>query len=201
MNANGIAVGPPETGSPDLESWPLSLVANGIVTQDPSVGSPKLILNQTPSERFTAGILSRYDCDNAIVLLEIEHASLNETIRANNSGEDIYHNSLWYVSYPFSIELPDDTEEEPSGVISIANVDRQIGSAIDSLTSTPTLRLKVVSSFDPEEVHMDWIGFRLGSFSRNAMEVSGTFSVRQYSSEPFPNIVVRKSNFQNLFKA
>jgi len=155
----------------------------------------------TPGERFIAGILSRYDCDSAIVLISIEHDDIDPAILINNSGESIYHDSNWYQHFPFDIELPDDVQDEPIARLKIANADRRIGIALDSISTPPKIGIKVVSSVDPEHVVMSWLFFELRNVSRNAFEVTGDVIIRQYSTEPFPNIRVRKGNFQNLFKA
>lgn len=172
----------------------------GISTRAPTVGKPDLF-SGTILSRWTSGILNQSTSDVAIVLLEITHPDIETPIRLNNSGQSVDSNGNIYIYFPFNIELPSDNETEPVARLSIANVDRQIGEAIDSISTPATVGMSIVSSVDPNTKLKDWSSYELRNTTRNGLEVSGDIMIRQYATEPFPNIRVRPSNFQNLHKA
>ncbi len=147
---------------------------------------------------FTRNMLGAYQCTPVVVLLTIEHADLASVIRVTNNGADIVSNSNTYLKFPFDIELPGDSETEPVARLRIANVDRMIGDAIDAITTPATVGIGLVLTSDPDVLQTEWAYYQLRNVTRTALEVTGDIVIRQFASEPYPNIMVREANFQNL---
>lgn len=149
---------------------------------------------------FRENILTAYSTDPVVVLLEISHPDLSETIRVTNNGEALTSNGDIYQQFPFEIELPGDTEDEPVAKLRIAKVDRTIGDAVDTITTPATVSIAVVLASDPDTLQLNWLHFELRNITFPALEVNGDLVIRTYATEPFPNIRVRESNFPNLYK-
>lgn len=191
------------TGAPVLDAPP-AFEVDQVIALDISTGAPVLdapeVFFGTVQERFIAGLLGRYTCDALIVLLEISHATLETPIRVNNSGAALVSQAEVFQHFPFMIELPSDDEKEPVAKLRIANVDRRIGDVIDAITTPATVGISLVSSVDPSTILRAWSFYELRNVTRTALEVTGDLILRQYAIEPFPNIRVRQSNFQNLYR-
>ncbi len=135
-----------------------------------------------------------------IILIEIIHSSLPTPIRINNSGTDIVSNGDTYTFYPFTIEFPDDEDNQvPQARIVIDNVDRQQIEAIRSLTSSPTLHMMVVLESSPDTLEVDFPGFSLTSVDYDVMTISGTISIDDFMTEPFPGDCFVPSDFPAAF--
>lgn len=147
---------------------------------------------------FNQSLLGAYQDTPAVVLLTIEHPDLDATIRVTNNGADVVSNGDTYQQFPFDIELPGDGENEPIARLRIANVDRTIGDAVDAITTPATVGIALVLTSDPDTLEKEWMFFELRNVTRTALEVNGDIVIRQFASEPYPNIMVRESNFQNL---
>ena len=153
---------------------------------------------EPPQVRFTRNLLGAYACEPVVALLTIEHEDLDQTIRVTNNGADLDSNGETFQHFPFDIEFPGDGENEPVARLTIANVDRLIGDAIDAITTPATVGMNVVLTSSPDVLQKDWSFFELRNVTRTALEITGDIVIRQYASEPYPNIMVRESNFQNL---
>lgn len=149
---------------------------------------------------FESNLLGAYSSEPLVVLLEITHAALPAPIRVTNNGADITSNGDLYQAFPFDIDLPGDSEGDPIARLRIANVDRSIGDAIDLITTPATVGMTLVLVDTPDVLQRAWVFYELRSVTRTALEITGEIPIRQYSTEPFPNIRVRQSNFQNLYR-
>lgn len=152
------------------------------------------------SSTATAALLLPYTDDPVCVLLSLSHPDLPATIRVTNNGANLTSNGDVYQKFPFSIELPGDNEDEPVAKLRIANVDRSIGDAINAITTPATVSMAIILASDPDTLEMEWQSFELRNVTWNAMTVEGDLMIRQFATEPFPNIRVRESNFPNLYK-
>lgn len=165
-----------------------------------SIGSVTAEIPETPQQRFTRSLLGAYSSEPVIVLLEISHVALAAPIRVTNNGEAVVSNGNTFQNYPFSIDLPGDVDTEPVARLQIANVDRAIGDAVDAITTPATVAMTLVLADSPDTLQREWAYYELRSVVRTALDITAEIPIRQYATEPFPNIRVRKSNFQNLYR-
>jgi hypothetical protein len=169
------------------------------ITAAPVTGSPEIYAG-TVLKRWLYGLLSREMDDVAIVLLKISHPDLNADINVCTAGESIHSNGEWYMHYPFDIALPQDNQDAPVAQITIGNVDRRIGQAVEALTTSPSIAMQIVSDVDPDEVFYDWQNFEFANVDWDGLSVKGDLKIRSYNNEPWPKIKVRPSNFPNLYR-
>lgn len=122
-----------------------------------------------------------------LLLLTIDHATLESPIRVANNFEDIVSNGNTYVAFPFQITLPDDLDDHPPAMrLSIDNVDRAIVEAVRSIASPPTITLDVILVAAPDTVEASFTGFTLRNCDYDALVVEGDLALEDVLNEPFP---------------
>lgn len=145
-----------------------------------------------------------------IVLLTISHAALAEDIRVSSdptqalpSNEDnrgTISNDLEYVYIPFTFIFPNqEADSPPRCKIKVSNISREIGTAIRSINSAPTVNVKVVLSGDPDVVEIELPDFKLLSVIGTVLEVEGELTVEHFEEEPYPAGRFNPSGFPGLF--
>lgn len=135
-----------------------------------------------------------------LLLLEISHASLSPTLRFVDNLQDVVSGGNTYTAFPFQLSLPDDQDDQLARVtLSIDNVDRQIVQAIRSLTSPPTIALKIVLASSPNTVEAGPFDFTLRETEYDALVVSGTLAFEDFLNEPYPVGSFTPNFFPGLF--
>lgn len=134
-----------------------------------------------------------------LILLEISHTSLS-TIRVCNNDVDITSNGNVYTAYNFKIELPSDEEGDvPTAQLVIDNVDQQLTFSIRSITTPPTIRIMVILASSPNTIEIDMPDFLLTNINYNEYTITGTISIENFMSEPFPGDIFTPTQFPGLF--
>jgi len=135
-----------------------------------------------------------------LFLLKLDHADLGSPIYVVNNDVDIVSNGNTYSAFPFHISLPDEREDRPPTVrLVIGNVDRQIVTAIRSITSAPTIDLSVVTSNDYDTLEVGPLSFTLKDITYDAHIVEGDLVYEAILDEPFPSNRFIPSSFPGLF--
>lgn len=138
--------------------------------------------------------------DVFLILLTISHASLSPSIRVSSDAVDTISNSNTFVAFPFDLSLPDDTDSaSPRARLSIDNVDRQIVTAIRSISTAPSVLIQIVRAEAPNTIEASFADFKLTNISYDAHVVSGDLTVEDFTSEPFPAGKFTPSLFPGLF--
>jgi len=149
----------------------------------------------TISNVLKAEVFKQETDEAFLVLLSIIHPDI-VTLRVTNNGEDIISNGNTYIPFPFSITLPrSDPQQQPRAQIEIDNVDRQIVQAIRLLTTPPEIQIQVVRASAPDTVEVQFDGFTLKDANYDALVVSGSLSVEDFLSEPYPAGIFDPSRF------
>jgi len=135
-----------------------------------------------------------------LLLVTIDHADLAAPIRVSSDAVNTTSRGDEFVSFPFSLRLPDDSDEGlPLAQIQIDNVDREIVQAVRSITTAPTVLTEIVRGSEPDMVEATWPDFLLRNVQYNALIVSGEMSVEQYLEEPYPAYNFTPAQFPGLF--
>lgn len=154
------------------------------------------------------------EIDEAIlVLLTITHPTIEPVRVVNNApaeegANDIISRGERFIAYPFSPELPTDTDEQPRARLRIGNVtyedangvERKVSDSLENLTSPPEIAFEIIRSSDPDTVLRRYARFELRNVKWDASEVSGELAQASFASEPWPNIRVTPSLFPALFR-
>lgn len=134
-----------------------------------------------------------------LVLLTIDHASLDDPLRFVNNFASIESRGDLFIAFPFEIELPG---EDPEGLtdarIRIDNIDRQIVRAIREMAEPPTVLIEIVLASQPDTVEAAFDGLVLRDAGYDAVTVTATLKFEQIMSEPV-TLQMTPSRFPGLF--
>jgi hypothetical protein len=135
-----------------------------------------------------------------VVLLTLDHVDLPVAIRVCSDAVDIVSRGETFVSFPFELTLPDDTDGgPPRATLTIDNVSREIAEAVRSVTSPPSVVIEVVRAAEPNVVEAVLPVFELRNVRYNAQTVSGELEVEDLTSEPYPADSFTPAKFRGLF--
>jgi len=154
----------------------------------------------TVSNTFKTEVFKQETSECFILLVTIDHADLSVPIRVSSDGVDTISRSNTFVSFPFDITLPTDSDEgPPTAKLVIDNVDRQIVQAVRSISSAPSVLMELVLASDLETVEIDWPDFELINVDYDALTVSGVLTQERFTAEPYPSVKFTPGNFPGLF--
>lgn len=145
--------------------------------------------------------------------LTITHPNLVTAIRIVSDPYDFVVDGETFIGCPFDFQLLTDDDAAPTTQIRIQNVDRRIGEAIRTVTDRATLALEARSTadFDLSVVPRVEAGsggapiyafrhFDLIDVTVNAVEVTGTLMLRDYSQMPWPAKSATETRCPGLFR-
>ena len=157
-------------------------------------------MSRSPTLTFRQAINAQNTEEVFLVLLEIAYGSPAQYIRACSGGQNIVSNGDEYIYYPFDLNLPsDEAENIPQAQLTIDNIDQTLIEAIRNLSAAPTVRLMVVLASAPDTIEVDFADFSFTNISYDALTITGTITVENFLSEPFPGDTFVPSNFVALF--
>ena len=134
-----------------------------------------------------------------LVLLEIAHPNITDTIRVVNNNEDITSNGKLFVAYPFEIELPsEDAEQPPLARLRIDNVDRMIVATVRNISTPPTVTIRVVLASQPDTIELLFEGLTMRNATYDAASVSAELVFEQILVEPVATLMT-PGMFPGLF--
>lgn len=135
-----------------------------------------------------------------LVLLVISHASLSPSLYFVNNLTDVTTGGHTYTAYPFTIEIPEESDGAPPTVqLKIDNVSRAITDAIRSLATPPTVTMSVVLASSPATVEAGPFALSLQDMTADAFVVTGTLGFERMLSEPYPGGVYTPKDWPGLF--
>lgn len=135
-----------------------------------------------------------------LVLLTIDHADLAAPIRVVNNTEEITSRGDSFTAYPFDIVLPDARDDAaPRAKIEIDNVSREIGQAIRTISSAPSVLIEIIRAAAPDTVELSWSQFTMRNIKWSAGKVSGDLMLEDFTVEPFPAGIFSPASFPGLF--
>ena len=135
-----------------------------------------------------------------LVLLTIDHDDFASPFRLVNNTEDVTSGGDLYVAFPFKLELPADSDNEPpEATLSIDNVDRQIVNLVRSISTSADVTIEIIRSDDPDVIEASFSNMKLKDVSYNAQTVSGRLVFERFDFEPYPAGRITPSDFSGVF--
>jgi hypothetical protein len=134
------------------------------------------------------------------ILLDIEHPDLTATLRFVNAYSNVVSNGDTYNSFPFEIVLPDSDGENPQrAMLRIDNISREVYAAIWALDPSPSIRISVVLSSQPDVVEYQSGKLYINQVTADEIALEGELVPQQYSTESWPGAVVNPERFPGLW--
>lgn len=144
--------------------------------------------------------------------LEVDHPSLTAPVRVVTDVLDHVWQGETYLACSFGYTLMSDGEDAPTSVITIPNIDRQIGRAIEAAPARATVALHVLSSADfdltqdprvpvgvPVPVYT-LTGFETIEARVDDISAEITIALRDDEVEPWPVVRATADRFPGLFR-
>ena len=134
-----------------------------------------------------------------LVLLEISHASLAESIKLANNKVNVTSGVDEYIGFPFEIILPDSkADSPPTAKIRIDNVSREIGQAIRLISTPPSVTISIVRQETLDVIEMQFDGMFLTNVSYDAMSVEADLQFEDLTREPYPAYTFSPANYRGI---
>lgn len=147
------------------------------------------------SSTGTQAVLAQ-DCEEIwCLLLTIDHADLAEPIRITNCYGGLTSNGNEFQYFPFSGQLPKDSEELLSGVaVTMGNIGKVdiSGTQFDLIEKLLeihdpfTCKVQVVLESDPDTIEDEWEDLELSSWKASVPAISANLSFDQNRQEIAP---------------
>ena len=138
----------------------------------------------------------------ALAILEIDHSDLGSPIRVVNNNDDITSNGNVYSKFPFLISLPDDDHDQLSNVtLQIDNVDRQIVTAIRTMSNgeRPTVAFSIILSASPDTIEAGPFNFSVQQTSADAFSVYAQLAFEDILNMRFPSHKITPQTVPGIF--
>lgn len=150
------------------------------------------------SETAVRALLGLEPDEVVIILLTIEHPEI-ETIRVNNDNVNVISGGYTFISYPFNITLPEDTEDPGAAQLQIANVDRSIIEAVEAMDTPATCTVQVVLASTPNVIEYEWSNLVLRKVSADDVAVTATIGHPVIDAESYPPMRITQRDFPGLY--
>lgn len=146
-----------------------------------------------------------------VITAEFQHPDLSPNVRVVNDSKDYIIDGDRYYGAPFEVELVSDTDGVPEARMSVQNVDRRVGLAIESIVDSPTVTIRIYDSADFDQtvdprvetgtadVEYEAGDLEFTEIDISAEQVGGTLILRDYGTEPWPRLLATQARFPGLF--
>lgn len=167
-------------------------------------------MSRTLSASFRQAIHAPATAEAAIVLLTIDHASLDQPFRfANGFTQRLSVDPITYglvsrgqtfTFLPFEITLPDDQEPSaPRAEVTLDNIARELIPLVRSVATPPGCLIEVVGRSDPDTVEAAFPDFLVADVKYNAGVIQATLTIDSLAAEPFGAMRFTPNRFPGLF--
>lgn len=156
-------------------------------------------MRSTLSSRAIQSIHGERTDEVWVVLLQVDHPDLTQAIRICTNNETVTSGGFDYLALPFEIELPGQDPDSPGrSRIKIDNMDPVIVDWLRSISSPPTVTLRVVLASQPNTIELEFSGLVLRNCEYDASIVSADLNFESILVEPAA-LAMTPSLFPALF--
>lgn len=140
----------------------------------------------TTAQRHTVGLDPVADAH--VILLEFQEDGQSTVHRAAINNEDIESNGETYVATDISIALPGSGDGELGVSLSMSNLSREIGKAINRATGRIGCRIMLIDASAPDTLIMDTKNLLvLATATGDGVRITGQLGMRASLQEPVPS--------------
>lgn len=160
-------------------------------------------MSRTLNSATVASLMAAQTTDVFLVLLRIgvpDSSPMTYYYLADNT-ENITYAGQAYTAFPFSLQLPtDESGQITSAQVTIDNVTRNFIDDVRNNTDALKIDMYIVNaSNSPVSLEASFTDFYLKQITYDEISISGTLSVEEYMTEPFPKDTISASKFPGLF--
>lgn len=152
------------------------------------------------SQSALQGMLARETEEVFLVTLRLEHPNFG-TIRLVNNTQEIVKADGTYLPFPFSVVLPQDTDEQvPQVSIQFDNIDGTITDAIRTIDGRPKCSFEVILASSPDTVEAGPFNFSILNANYDAKSITCNLGFEEdILNQSIPKGVYNPSNSPGLF--
>lgn len=132
-------------------------------------------------------------------LATIESDHLPNVIRWVNNPLAIVSNGNTFIGRGFKVEPPSDGDDTPSIKLTLANFDRNVGRALETLDEMPAVTLQLILASYPDDILASYTNFTSGSARWDASAIELTLTQEVFWNENYPLVRVTPRKFPGLF--
>lgn len=151
------------------------------------------------SDDAVAQATAQHADDPFLARITLTHSSLATPIRIVRNRKAITASGNQFLAYPFEVELPSDVEDVPQARITIANISRRIGKAIEQMVEPPNCLLELALASTPDTVERAWADFSMTTVTYDAFRMTATILRQQFWQEPWTKRRVVPARFAGMF--
>jgi hypothetical protein len=157
-------------------------------------------MSRTISPSALQAMLARETAEVFLVTMRIIHSSFT-TIRIVNNTEQITKDDGVYVPFPFSLQLPSDTDDQvPQITVVFDNIDGSITEAIRTLIGRPRVEFEVILASSPNTVEAGPYNFTIMSAQYDAKTITCSLGFEEdILNQSVPTGTYNPSNSPGLF--
>jgi hypothetical protein len=126
--------------------------------------------------------------DVLLELIEISH-TLFSTVYLVSNNEDVTSNGHTYSKFPFTVQLPDQSQGLlPQGTFAADNVDQSLRYVFNLALAAerPILTYKRALASDPDTVVIGPYSFKIGKITSDDTILRATITLDVFADDPFP---------------
>lgn len=154
----------------------------------------------TLSDTMRGAMFAEETGDGLLALLTISHVDLAAPIRVVHNQVDITSRGDTFTAFPFELVLPTNSPDSPPRArLTIDNVSREIGQAIRTVSSAPTVLIEVVRISDNDAVELSFPALKLKNVRFDVAKVTGDLVSEDLQLEPYPAYAFSPAHFPGLF--
>jgi hypothetical protein len=140
------------------------------------------------------------DGELGVWLLTLESTDLSAPQRFALASKDVTSRGLLYTASPVQFDEPGDDDGVPRAKITLPNVDREIGFALEENSNGLTAHFELVLPSNFDVVVQAWRMLDLKSVEINPLSVSGELSACSFEDEPYAALRVTQGLFPGFYR-
>ncbi|HXK71967.1 MAG TPA: DUF1833 family protein [Clostridia bacterium] len=157
-------------------------------------------MSRETSLTFRQAVNSQGSDEIFILLITLDHETLEDSIRICSGGQNIVHLGDTYIYYPFDMKIPDDTADNvPQATLIIENITPTIITALRSISSEISVNIKLILASDPDTIEIEFTDMFISHISYNALTIEATIKAENYLTSYLVKDSFVPSQFPGLF--
>ena len=137
------------------------------------------------SDRAVAAAFAESTDEAWLVLLDIDHEDLEDTVRLVNNPVDIVSEGNTYLGFAFEITLPGEDPERPmEAKLRVDNVSRLLVETIRTISSPFTVTAKVVLASQPDVIERQFAAMVVSDVTYTAESIDMSLRFEDILNEP-----------------